>query len=147
MGRAAIAEDIVQDAFCDLWHRRTEWSPSGNIKAYLFRAVRNKSLNVLKHRRVEREYEGQSKRRGRRGPIRTPVEALQHQELKQAVRHAVEELPERRRLVYQLARHQGMSYKEIAAVLEIAPKTVENQMGRALKTLRRRMAEFASILQ
>ena len=148
VGSAAVAEDLVQSVFCDLWNRRRGGAlPEGNVKAYLFRAVRNKALNRLKHRRVEERHETRTKRQGRTGPVHTPADTLQHQELRQAMREAVEELPERRRLIYRLARRQGLSYKEIAAALEIAPKTVENQMGRALKTLRERLAKFASVLQ
>lgn len=58
------------------------------------------------------------------------------------MRQAVEALPERRRLVYTMARQEGMSYVEIADVLDIAPKTVENQMGRALKFLRKQLSTF-----
>jgi RNA polymerase sigma-70 factor (ECF subfamily) len=62
------------------------------------------------------------------------------------MQQAVDDLPERRRLVYLMAYHHNMSYKEIAVALEIAPKTVENQVGRALKTLREHLAEFAAFL-
>lgn len=144
---AAVAEDIVQNVFCDLWNRRTEWRPQGSVKAYLFRAVRNTSLDYLKHRRVEQAWEDEEKRRDQTSGRRSPADVLQHQELKRAMQHAVEELPERRRLIYCMARNHDMSYAEIAAALDIAPKTVENQIGRALKTLRNHLAKFAAFLQ
>lgn len=142
----AAAEDIVQSVFCDLWERRADWRPRVSVKAYLFRAVRNTALDRLKHRRVEQAWEDEEKCGGPAPGPRTPVEALQHRELKQAMQQAIEELPERRRLVYRMARQQGMSYEEIAAALEITQKTVENQMGRALKTLRERLSAFATML-
>lgn len=144
-GRAA--EDIVQEVFCDLWSRRAEWHPQGTVKAYLFRAVRNTALDRLKHRRVEQAWENEEKQRDRLSEQSGPVDALRHQELKQAMQQAVEDLPERRRLVYRMAHRHNMSYKEIAIALDIAPKTVENQMVRALKTLRDRLAKYAAFLQ
>ena len=144
----ALAEDLVQDVFCDLWDRREEWRPQGSVKAYLFRAVRNTSLDHLEHRRVVQEWEDEEKRRNPAPePRRGPADALQHRELKRAMQEAVEELPERRRLVYRMARRHDMSYAEIASALDIAPKTVENQMGRALKALRDRLAKYAAFLQ
>lgn len=140
------AEDIVQTVFCDLWNRREAWDPKGTVRAYLFRAVRNTSLDHLKHRRVRRDWKNEEKERGRDDALVGPADELQHQELNRAMQHAVANLPERRRLVYVMAHRHGMSYKEIAAALDIAPKTVENQIGRALKTLRDRLAEFASLL-
>ena len=139
---SATAEDIVQEVFCDLWRRRVDWRPQASVKAYLFRAVRNTALDHVKHLRVERAWEAEEKNTDRGIHFRTPADALQHRELKRAMQQAVEALPERRRLVYRLVRQQGMSYAEVADILDIASKTVENQMGRALKTLRERLSKF-----
>ena len=144
------AEDMVQTVFCDLWNRRAEWEPQ-SVKAYLFQAVRNTSLDHLKHRRVKETWEAEEKERKHTSSHATsqasPVDTVQHQELEREMRQAVEGLPDRRRIIYQMAHHHGMSYKEIAAALDIAPKTVENQVGRALKALRDHLAKFASFLQ
>jgi len=67
--------------------------------------------------------------------------------MSRAMDQAVEELPERRRMIYRMARHHDMTYSEIATAFDIAPKTVENQMGRALKTLRNHLKRFVSLLQ
>jgi RNA polymerase sigma-70 factor (ECF subfamily) len=141
------AEDVVQDVFCDLWNRRADWYPQASVKAYLFGAVRNTAHDHLEHRRVKRAWEAEEKKQVRMSLPESPADVLQHHELKRAMRQAVEALPERRRLVYRMVRQQGMSYAETAEVLDIAPKTVENQMGRALKTLRERLSKFASTLQ
>lgn len=142
-----VAEDIVQSVFCDLWDRREEWTPPTNVKAYLYRAVRNTALDHLDRRDVEQNWKEEEKGRNQgRGKI-APVDALKHQEMSRAMEQAVEELPERRRMIYRMARHHDMTYSEIATALDIAPKTVENQMGRALKTLRDQLKRFASLLQ
>ena len=62
--------------------------------------------------------------------------------MEKALQRALDALPERRRLIYLLSRQHGLTYAEIAAALEISIKTVETQMGRALKFLRRRLATF-----
>jgi RNA polymerase sigma-70 factor (ECF subfamily) len=140
------AEDIVQTVFCDVWERRGELSPKESVKAYLYRAVRNTSLDRLKHRDVKQEWEKEEKKRSSHD-WNKPVEDLQHQELRRAMKRAVAELPERRRMIYQMARLHGMTYAEIACALDISTKTVENQMGRALKTLRDKLEKFAMFLQ
>lgn len=140
-----VAEDLVHDIFCDLWDRRRRWDPKGPMKAYLYRAAYNKSLNWLKHHRVTRRRAAEEKHQERPSQ-ESPEDAWRYRELDQAMQQAVEALPSRRRLVYQMARHQGMSYAEIAAALDISVKTVENQMGRALKLLRERLADFFLLL-
>lgn len=141
------AEDIVQEVFCDLWRRREEWEPRGTIKAYLYRAVRNTSLDHLDHQEVKRKWEEEEKRRDRASEHTGPADALHFSEFERAMESAVDELPERRRLVYRMARQHDMTYAEIASALDIAKKTVENHMGRALKSLRKQLAEYASFLQ
>lgn len=142
-----VAEDIVQTVFCDLWNRREEWTPPKNVKAYLYRAVRNTALDHLDRRVVEQDWKDEEKERDQNRGRVAPVEVLEHQEMSRAMEQAVEELPERRRMIYRMARHHDMTYSEIASALDIAPKTVENQMGRALKTLRDQLKRFASLLQ
>lgn len=142
------AEDVVQTVFCDLWNRRDEWQPQGSVKAYLYRAVRNTALDHLNRRNLEREWKEEEKEREQHPPSRTaPAEILQNQELSRAMKEAVNDLPERRRMVYKMAQYHDMTYAEIATALDIAPKTVENQMGRALKTLRDQLKRFIALLQ
>ena len=140
-----VAEDLVHDVFCDLWDRRRHWDPHGSVKDYLYRAAYNKSINWLKHRRVTRRWADQAKHQ-ESPPQEGPEDVRHRQELAWAMEQAVEALPNRRRLIYRMARHQGMSYAEIAAALGISAKTVENQMGRALKLLRERLADFSRLL-
>lgn len=146
-----FAEDVVQTVFCDLWERREAWHPQGSVKAYLYRAVRNTALDELDRRDVERKWKEEEKEQNRMEDENEgeddPLETLKHDKMSKAMAQAVEDLPERRRIIYQMARHHGMSYAEIATALDISPKTVENQMGRALKTLREKLRKFASLVQ
>lgn len=143
----SAAEDIVQDVFCDLWERRSNWEPEGTVKAYLYRAVRNTALDRLDRRQVREEWEEEEKHEDRPRFKIGPADAVHQDELRQAMEEAVEDLPGQQKLVYRLAHRHGLSYREIASALGIARKTVENHMGRALQSLRNQLTKYASFLQ
>lgn len=143
----SAAEDIIQDVFCDLWDRRSDWEPEGTVKAYLYRAVRNTALDRLDRRQVREDWKEEEKEEGRPRFGADPADALRQDELRQAMEGAVKDLPRQQKLVYRLAHRHGLSYREIASALGIARKTVENHMGRALRSLRSQLAEHASFLQ
>lgn len=136
-----VAEEIVQDIFLDIWKRRCEWKPRVGIKAYLFGAARNKSLNYLKHVRIIKRWETQEINRETPQQV-GPDDQLCFEQLQNLMEIAIEQLPERRRLVFRLARQYHMSFIEIAAALGISVKTVENQMGKALEVLRKRLSDL-----
>ena len=131
------AEEVVQDVMVELWRRRHLMDADVTLRAYLLRAVRNRSLNQLRHLKVRRETTGD-------------VEALYNEpvasdqpvvagELAEAVKIALDELPPRCREVFDLSRVHGLKYAEIAESLGISQKTVEAQMGKALRILRARL--------
>ncbi len=140
MKSRAVAEEIVQDVMLELWRRRETLAPDTSPQAYLFQSTRNRALNHVRHERVERKVE----------PIiidRSDVDAsapseLVEDEIEVALRRAVSELPERCREVFELSRTAGLKYSEIAAVLGISVKTVEAQMGKALRSLRVKLAQW-----
>jgi len=142
----SAAEDVVQEVFCDLWERRSDWEPPGTVKAYLYRAVRNTALDRLDRRQVREEWKEEEKQEDRLRFEVGPANDVHREELRQAMEEAVEDLPGQQKLVYRLAHRHGLSYKEIASALGIARKTVENHMGRALRSLRRQLGKYASFL-
>jgi RNA polymerase sigma-70 factor (ECF subfamily) len=141
---APVAEDLVHDVFCDIWDRRADFEPKGAVKAYLYRAVRNKALNTIERRRVRREWVTEKKYDLTPSSMEA-TRAAEYRELQEAVKHAIVELTERQRTVYRLVRHQHLSYAEVATVLDISEKTVENHMGRALKRLRASLTTLFSM--
>ena len=137
-----IAEELVQEVFLYLWEHEMTWKDPRAAKSYLFTAVRNASLSYLRHRGVVQRLEGEVISTFAARPAATPEGELRSVELAQALQRALARLPERRRLVFTLSREQGLTYGEIAKLLGISPKTVEMQMGRAYRTLRKYLAPY-----
>jgi RNA polymerase sigma-70 factor, ECF subfamily len=141
----AAAEELVQDLFAGLWARRATWEVrggAGSVRAYLFAAVRNRALNLRARRAVERDWAADEAlddvRTIHRAPAQ-PDELLEAAELHARLDAAIESLPERCRLVMQLRWREQLSYAEIAEVMGISAKGVENQLSRGLKALRDRL--------
>ncbi len=135
------AEDLVQDLFFRLWLDRAKVTISTSMKAYLYASVRNRCLNAVKaggRMRVLNERDDRPEE-----DVRTEDE---HTERIARVQAAIEALPEERRRVFKLSRYEGLKYHEIAARLGISVKTVENQMGSALKTLRTELKDLVPLL-
>lgn len=142
----AAAEDLVQDVFLRMWERRSSLPGRVNPKRYLFTAVRNQALKHLAHQSVVRRSHQMVKQAGRvPGTGEEPLVADQEmdaRELAVAIRAAVDRLPARCREAYVRYREHGISYAEIAEVMGISVRTVETQLARANRVLRRELAEW-----
>ena len=132
------AENIVQDIFLKVWRDRARLDAAGNIKAYLYTAVRNEALKHLRHVDVERRSAPELAVTD--AAVKTPEDEWREQTTADLVHAAIERLPDRRRLIFTMNRFDRLTYAEIARVLEISVKTVETQMGRALTFLRAELA-------
>lgn len=127
-----VCQDILQDVFADLWiKRRTTFID--NIPAYLKVTVRN---NVFKHMRSGYISQKHLDSLEKISFVDATEEAVNFNQLKEQYEKSVEELPERCREVFRLSRVENLTVKEIAAKLNISPKTVENQITKALSHLR-----------
>lgn len=137
VGTADAARDVVQEVFINIWTGRESFYIHTSVKAYLYQAVRNRSLNeVMKRKRYqsfEEEYIKEEELK------RVPETEENADELTRKIWQIAEEMPEKRKAVFTLYREHGLSYHEIADILGITRKTVENQMGRALKFIRERL--------
>lgn len=136
----AVAEELVQEVFLYLWEHRSELE-IGDPKRYLFTAVRNAATSYLRHQHVTDRGEADTIALFSKSPA-TPERDLRVTELASALQRAIARLPERCRLVFTLSREEGMAHKEIADVLGISVKTVENQMVHAYKALRQYLAPY-----
>ncbi len=136
----AAAEEVVQEMMLALWRRRETLRVDESLRAYLYQATRNRALNYLRRVRVEARGEPYAVAHATAQPVADAE--LGERELADAIRDAVAALPPRCRAVFELSRVHGLTYAEIAQTLEISVKTVEVQMGKALRVLRERLAAW-----
>lgn len=135
------AEEVVQEIMFRIWTNRSTLVISISMKSYLFRAVRNGCMNVLKHQKVRQEYTA-SKEQDAHDYQQSREDELIITELEEKIREAIDHLPMERRKVFIMSRYDGMTYNQIAEKLGISVKTVENQMGKALKSLREELSDY-----
>jgi RNA polymerase sigma-70 factor (ECF subfamily) len=136
------AHDVVQESFVRLWEHRTTLHPQVPILAYLFRVSGNLVRDLARHREVRRKHEAHPPPVSP-VPDGDPADALHLRMLEEMLADVVRtRLPERCRQVFLLSRVEGMSNNEISERLGIAVKTVENQITRALRILRRHLKDF-----
>jgi RNA polymerase sigma-19 factor, ECF subfamily len=139
LGARDLAEEIVQEVFLCIWERKESWEVRTSVRSYLLTAVRNAALSYLRHERVVRRRQAEV-RDIHETVAASPEGRTLEAETVAAVRQAIGRLPDRCRLVFTLHREQGLTYAEVAEVLGISPRTVEVQIGRALKSLRKNLA-------
>jgi len=141
----ADAEDLVQAVFVQLWDQRDRWALRGSVRAYLYTAVRNSALNVLKHRLVERralDSDATIPRIGMAASTPTPHDEAVGRELEVAIHRAIAKLPDRYRLVLTLRAQHHLTIPEIARVLDLPLKTAETRASRAVQALRAALERF-----
>ena len=127
------AEDIVQEAFVQLWSRRQGFNSFRAIKAFLYLAVKNSSRNLYKHKKVEQKYQLAQKQAPQENGV---MERIIEAEVLSEVYKALQKLPEGCRKVINLSYFKGLSNQEVAAHLNVSINTVKTQKLRALKMLR-----------
>ncbi|MCB9225345.1 MAG: RNA polymerase sigma-70 factor [Crocinitomicaceae bacterium] len=135
------AEEIVQSVFVKFWEGRSEINIQSSIKGYLITAVKNNCLNQLKHIKIREEYKQFNQRELETSHVLADDE-VEATELEEKIRASINQLPEARKKIFVLSRFEGLKYQEIADKLNISVKTVENQMGSAIKQLRTDLAEY-----
>ncbi len=124
------SKDVVQDVFARLWQNRDGLNPDQPLKAYLFRIANNILIDQYRKREVRQTY---AARQAGAVPTVAPVEYF---DVEEHVMAAIEQLPEALRQTFILSRFEELTYREIAALLDVSVKTVESRMTKALKQLR-----------
>lgn len=127
--------EVAQEVFIKIWASREKFCVTGTLKPYLYRAVYHQALNYLEKEQRRRQYEQQAANESDVSSQSADDDILAS-EIRIAIREAVRQLPPKRNLVFVLHRQHGLSIKEVASVLNVSPKTVENQMTEAMKFLR-----------
>lgn len=139
-----LAEEIVQEVFVRFWLKINSLEQESLVKQYLYRSVRNSSIDFLRRNKVEK--------RRLNDYLYTKEEhtelkdIISENELKISIEKAVLQLPEQCRKIFLMSRQDEMTYKEIAAELNLSVKTVEAHIGRALKSFREQLEEYLILL-
>ena len=139
------AEEIVQSTFLNVWEKRDNLSIHTGVKPYLYAMVRNASLNVLKHEKIKQQHVTMEMAVAERS-VESVTRTVMASELETKIYNAMDKLPEQCRLVFKLSRFEELKYSEIAEQLNISIKTVENQMGKALKIMRDQLKDYLPLL-
>ena len=135
-----LIEDMAQDVFFELWKKRATLNITTSIRAYLKRAVINKTLNYIRSQRMKfSEVEDYHLELSQSA---TALKELETEELSAFLHETIDGLPERCRIIFTLSRFEEMSYQQIATELEISTKTVENQISKALRILREALEKY-----
>lgn len=131
----AQAEEVVNDVFMGLWNKRETLDYTDELKSYMFTSVKNRSFNALRKNKQLSETAIEE------WEIPAQFNDASHQlelmELQEQINFLIDALPPKCKQIFLMSRKEDMTYKQIAAVMEISPKTVENQIGNALKFLKK----------
>lgn len=140
-----ICQEIASDVFMSIWHSRENLPEIENIPSYLYTITRNKAFNYLDKQSRIPEFDDEI-------PIgvfteaASPEELIFVQELEKAINKAVNDLPERCKLVFLMAREGNLRYKDISRILSISEKTVQAQMITAIKKLGFELKKYLLLL-
>ncbi len=131
------AADIVQDAFVRVWEGRERLDPDRSLKAFLYQTVRNLALNLGRDSRNRAALLAERYEAPTPAPAR-PDDVLAREGLRVQVEEWIEALPDRQKEALRLSRFDGLDHAEIAEVMGCSPRTVNNHLVKALRTLRDR---------
>lgn len=127
------SEESIQDMFVQIWEKAPQLKIDISIKAYLYTSARNYTLNTIKKRQTEQNYlEKYSEYIDHPNVEKNITDA----ELSKLIQSGIETLPERCREIFIMCKQEGLTYDEIANYLGVSSKTIDNQMGIALRKLR-----------
>ena len=140
------AKDITQDVFLKIWHNRRTLSSTIPIDAQLLHITRQLVINNYRRSLVQKEaFDELTTKQAGHLSINEVDETLSRNELQVRYKYALDELPERRREIFELSRFENLSYDEIAERLNISRATVESQMVKALRFLRSRLTTLITL--
>ncbi|WP_196889081.1 RNA polymerase sigma-70 factor [Aureivirga sp. CE67] len=137
------AEEIVQDLFCKVWEKRKTLNIKTCMKSYLYGAVKLNCLSYLRDQEIRSKHLKDIKNN-----IDTTLysDELEENELKEKIYLAIRQLPEQRRKIFELSRFENLKYREIAEKMDLSPKTIENQMSKALKFMRANLKDYLRLI-
>jgi RNA polymerase sigma-70 factor (family 1) len=134
-GSDFLAEELVQLTFIKLWNNRGKLNPALELPVQLFRIARTTLIDKLRTETVAHKRMGQLREQWQPDPVTSSL--YEEKEAMERLQSALEQLPPARRKIFRMNRLEGLTYKEIAGLLQISPRTVEHQMSHAVRELQK----------
>jgi len=144
LGDREETKDIIQELFSAIWYKREELTLNTSLSGYLYKAVRNRLLNAVAHKKVQTHYISSLQQAINQTESSTDF-ALRENELMQLIDKEIAALPPKMREIFELSRKGNLAHKEIAVQLNISEKTVKKQVNNALKVLRVKLGIFVCL--
>ncbi len=144
VGNMPDAEELVQETFVNIWEKRSTIDISISFKPYIYQAVKNRGINVI--RGNQRRINHHSQHQFSNIDSSKTDDNIHLNELNEKLFEGLESLPPKCKKIFQMSRLEGLKHKEIAVKMEIKIKTVENQISIALKYLRNHLSEYLQII-
>ena len=139
------AEEIVQDFFVKCWQKHQSIHPLESLRNFFFSSVKNRSLNYLKHKKIQEYYVKQISGISENHLVYNQ-DLYSATELQEKIRNSISLLPERCREIFTMSRIKGLKNEDIALQLNLSKRTVETQISNALKVLRVELKEYSGLL-
>lgn len=139
------AEEIVSDVFIRVWAKRKTIDHIQNLKLYLYIATRNVSLNYARAEQKFQTLQLDALKVDFVAIAADPQQMLVNTELKQRIQYLVNELPTQCKIIFKLVKEDGLKQREVAELLHLQPKTVENQLAIAVKKIGKAISEDLNV--
>jgi RNA polymerase sigma-70 factor (family 1) len=135
------AADILQDVYMKVWQIRSDIDPERSLRALMYQMVRNYALNHERQKKRHAAEEVEADHPSVGFEMLTD-ERIDADSLQERIEQWIDQMPERRREAFMLSRYEGLSHEEIAALMSLAPKTVNNHIVLALRHIRQQLLEY-----
>jgi RNA polymerase sigma-70 factor (ECF subfamily) len=139
------AQDVIQELFTKLWHKRDSLQINTNISAYLYTAVRNRILDIFSHGKIVSVHQQSLQNFINQGEYQTD-NYIREKELSFLIESEISALPPKMKEVFELSRKEHLSYLQIAEQLEISENTVRKHITKALARLRSKLTLFLVLM-
>jgi RNA polymerase sigma-70 factor (ECF subfamily) len=139
------AEEIVQSFFVRFWEKHTRFNDCESLKAYFFSSVKNRSIDFLKHQKIEQKYIHEMLDLSQNHLAYDP-DLYVNSELQERLTSGINKLSPKCKEIFIMSRLQGLKNEEIAVKLELSKRTVETQISNALKVLRVELKDYLGLL-
>lgn len=140
-----LARELVQDVFVTFYEKRKDLNIHTSLKAHLYQSVRNRCLNQIKHNQIRRDHHANIYAE-RKWDEAFVEDKLQETELEQRIFDVVKTLPQQCRRIFEMSRFDGIPNQEIADKLGLSKRTIETQISKALKVLRKQLEPYLNVI-